>query len=430
LKILRKEEMLMADFTGSILEIEGRTATVMTDQCDFKIIKRSSGMFIGQQICFKKSDIYYLRKGYTKYLSIAASICVIVFSYFLYYQLYMPSRVFAYIDVDINPSVEFTVNKDNLVLAAKPLNEDAKTVLSDGKLDKLSVADAIEKLIKKCEEKGFIKSENDTEILVSGSTDSDRNKSRLDSVLSEIDSRIAHDNAKINTEVVNVNPQERALAVENNMSMGRYALFNKIKEEDNSITVEQAKSSKVSEIIDKARGKAHGKTGTDKKGAEPAVNKPEETKGTNTGSKDESVKNENIHGSAGAPTQNSEDKKPDNSDKYDDKKETDEKGKPKNNSENKGNGVKGDSRNTIGAAVTPTPSAGDGTQKDNSNGSKKNGSGNTIDTQEDNVNEDNHTDGQATEKKNSDTQNERGSPGKQSDKDNSNVHTEKNKNGK
>lgn len=422
----------MADFTGSILEIKGGTATVMTDQCDFKIIKRSSGMFVGQQVYFNKSDIYNSGKSYTKYLSIAASVCVIICSYFLYSQLYLPSRVYAYIDVDINPSVEFAVNKDNKVLAAKPLNEDAKSVLKNEKLEKLSITDAIEELIKECEKEGFIKSENSTDILVSGSTNGDKDKGRLDSILSEIDSKLERDNTSISAEYVKVNPQERTLALENNMSMGRYALFNKIKEEDSSITVEQAKSSKVSEIIEKAKGKTKDKKESDKKDIEPASNTPEETKDNNIGNKVETGKNENIHGSEGAPGLNSEDKKPINSEKNDDKKEIDEKGKPKNKNENKGNGVKSDSSNKIGAAVTPTPNAGDGTQKDKSDDSKKNNSSNTIDSQAGNGN-------QETEKSNSDIQKDKGNTDKQSDKDNSNVHIEKdnsqgnsnkNKNGK
>jgi len=394
----------MADFTGSILELKGSRATVLTDKCDFLVIKKSNGMFVGQQISFNKSDICTLRRRYSKYLAIAASICVIICSYFLYYQFYMPSKVFAYIDVDINPSVEFTVDKNQHVIEAKPLNGDAESLLKNQKFDKLPITEAVDKLIKECEKEGFIKPETGTEILVSGSTktDKDKDESQLSSILSDISSKVEQNNSKVAAECINVKPQERAEAVENNISMGRYALFNKIKADDSSITVEQAKSSGVSDIIEKAKGKSHLNKGTDsdKPETDSTSNKPEESKasegysdGQSNDKKDNNKKqNEDKSSSSGYSGQKNNDKQ-DYSDGTEPKKESGNgiKDKSGEKAEDK-DGQKSDSRSKFGAAATPTPKANDISEKDSAGESKKNNNNDVGDSREDVKDQTKHTD--------------------------------------
>lgn len=250
----------MADLIGSILELKGNQAIVMTDTCDFVSIQRQPAMFVGQQIKFRKSDMPVRKKTHLKYLTLAASMLVIFASYVLFQQFFIPSAVYAYIDVDINPSLEFAIDKNAQVLDIKPLNKDAQTILKDLKLIDLPVKQAIAAVVKESKQQGFIKPDKTSAVLISASIDAQRsNKSNesaekiLNNVLTDINNT-AFDlgNETIKPEVLKVTPESRSLAVQNKISMGRYALYDKIKQEDMNITIEEAKTAHVSEMLDKA----------------------------------------------------------------------------------------------------------------------------------------------------------------------------------
>jgi len=247
----------MADFKGSILELNGKKAIVMTDNCDFVTVKRQQDMAIGQERRFNNLDLYKAKKNYIKYMALAASVCLVLLSYFMFSQVYMPGTVFAYVDIDINPSIELTVNKNIQVIDAKPLNEDAKTLLEELKLKKLPLKQAVTEVINESEKLGYIKTDKGNAILVSSALAKEDNKGSdkekaLDSVLDDIDKvTVDFDNKKIETEVVKVTSENREEAVKNNISMGRYALYNKIKQDDEALTIDEAKVSRVYDMLEK-----------------------------------------------------------------------------------------------------------------------------------------------------------------------------------
>jgi len=291
----------MANFVGSILELKDNKATVMMDTCDFVIINRQPEMFVGQQICFQKSDLYSPKRNYVRYLALVASVFIIAFSYIFYNQFFIPSTVFAYIDVDINPSIEFAVDKNTQVVDIKPLNDDGETLLKNLKLIKLPVKQAIAEVVKESKQQGFIKPNIKSGVLVSASIDVDENykpneseRKVLDDILSDIgDITIDLGDEKIKPEVLQVTPKERSLAVKNEISMGRYDLYNKLKEEDTNITVEQAKHFRVSDMLDRTKEKGL----TDVKpenGNDNKLNMPEKNKNGDSSSSENNKRKSDI----------------------------------------------------------------------------------------------------------------------------------------
>lgn len=272
----------MADFKGSILELNGNKAIVMTDKCDFVTVKRQPDMAIGQERRFNNLDLYNVKKNYIKYIALVASVFVVVFSYFIYSQVYMPGTVFAFVDIDINPSIELTVDKNIQVIDTKPLNDDAKTLLNDLKLKKLSLKEAVAEVVTESEKLGYIKSDKDNAILVSASLAKGDNKGSveekaLNSTLDDINKEaVSVDNKKIETEVLKVSPESRSQAVKNNISMGRYTLYNQIKDEGEDLSLEEAKASRVYDMLEKVHEKDKkgnpNKTNEDIKQSEPDVN--------------------------------------------------------------------------------------------------------------------------------------------------------------
>lgn len=250
----------MANFTGSILELENDKAVVMTNACDFVKVKRKPGMFVGQQINFENKDLYVKKSSYMKYYALVASFVLLIFSYGLFSRFYLTSTVYAYFDVDINPSIELSVDKSMKVIEAKPLNDDANVLLKDLKLKKLPIKEAIEEIVKDSKKQGYIKDELQNAILVSASIDEKEVKSdvavkALDDTLTDIKQMsIEVANGKISPEVLKVSPENRNEAVEKNISMGRFVLYNELKDDVN-LTIEDAKESRVADMINKAHAK-------------------------------------------------------------------------------------------------------------------------------------------------------------------------------
>lgn len=309
----------MADYTGTIIELKDKRAAVFTDKCEFKEIKRRSGMFVGQQVSFSRADIFKAGSGYVRYLAVAASIFIVIASYFLYSQLFVPRTVYAYVDIDINPSIELTIDKDERVLAARALNDDAAKLLGNLKLKSLKVDEAVNEIITECRKEGFIKPEGNGTVLVSASESSDKNNSqeneKLDKILNDIDVKIKDVDSQVQTELIKVNPDDRALAAQNNLSMGRYVLYNEIKQDGANITVEQAKNSRVSEMISKAKNKEN-------KNDKSNVEKPRDNELTGDASDNKDKdKTGNDNNSTGDITNKGEDRK-DNGKSENDKEKT------------------------------------------------------------------------------------------------------------
>ncbi len=260
LKILRKAEEKMTEFKGSILELNDKHAIVMTENCDFISVKKQPDMFVGQQLKFRKSDMIKAAGSYMKFTALAAGLLVLILCSVLYFQLFSPNNVFAYIDLDINPSIEFSINKDSRVIAAKPLNTEAETLLESLKLADLPVKQAITHVIDSSEKLGYVSGNINNEVLVSASIaekkDNDKQNSAdeaLDSILSEISTiSIASETGSKTPEVMKVSPQVHKTASENNISMGRYELYEKMKKSNPDLTVENAKTAHVSDMLNSA----------------------------------------------------------------------------------------------------------------------------------------------------------------------------------
>lgn len=246
----------MNEYTGSILELKDKQAIIITDSCDFVIIQRQSQMFVGQQITFTKSELNKTNKKYLKYIALAASFFIISLCSIFYFQIFVSNTVFAYVDVDINPSVEFSIDKNAKVLDTKPLNTDAERLLKELELIDLPIKEAISQVVDTSKQLGYISTSKTNEILISASinensTQNSSDQNTYDNILTDIGNmkfKVGTD--ILNPQILEVTPDNRKLAIKNNLSMGRYILYSKIKEKNADITVERAKTDRISDMLD------------------------------------------------------------------------------------------------------------------------------------------------------------------------------------
>jgi hypothetical protein len=267
----------MNNKTGSILEFKGKKAIVMTCTCDFITIKRLPEMFIGQQIKLTKSDFYSKHSNYLKHVAVACML-VLILSSVLFFQIFRPETVFAYVDIDINPSLELVINKNSRVIDFEVLNNDAQTLVKNLKLKGIPLKNALRIIIEESGKQGFISPHKENAVLVAASIKptkdrkiSEVREKSLDELVSELSSEnINIGDINVKPELIKVSPGNRAEAIKNNISMGRYALFEKLSQINNDITLEKARNARVSDMLSSAgsQQKENSETGSDKKASQ------------------------------------------------------------------------------------------------------------------------------------------------------------------
>ena len=146
---------------GIVMESNGNSAIVMTISGEFvKVKKLTSEILIGQEITSRVA----INIPWFKYGSLAAAIMLITIMPFIYYKT--AYATVAYIDVDINPSLELAINKYNKVNSVIPLNNDAVLLIKNTSLNNIDVQEALSRVIDEAKKMGYIKdtSENTVEI--------------------------------------------------------------------------------------------------------------------------------------------------------------------------------------------------------------------------------------------------------------------------
>ena len=245
---------------ATVLEIYGRKAMVITNKCDFVLIKKRRGMFVGQQINLEKTKI--VRKDATSkrltfaVSSIAAMLVIGLAIHFFNLRMDLIGASYSFINVDINPEIEFYVGGNNKVLDAVALNNDAKKILKEVSFEDMSLNNAISVAVEESKELGFINEEEGLYIVISGSLNEKYEgfkkeeksiESKLKDLLSNVEGEISK-KAK-HYRVVKVSTNDRKEALENDISMGKHALYNEAIEKGINITLEQVKKKSIAEIL-------------------------------------------------------------------------------------------------------------------------------------------------------------------------------------
>lgn len=251
---------------GTVMEVYENEALVMTADINLIHVKRNPKMFLGQQICFTESDVIKPGARKLKYIltsGIAAVFMVTLIAiYFIQNISTSPQDIsYAFIDMDINPSIGFFIDDTNTVQEVLPLNSDAENLTKVLSLEDLPVKEAVKKVIDMSEETGILNADEDSVIMFSASlnpengdykTDKDHLDLKLNQLLaslSVIDS--SKTNRPFTIKVVKVEPEVKKQALENNLSSGRQFIFQKAQTEGINLTLDEAKLDSLTSLIKK-----------------------------------------------------------------------------------------------------------------------------------------------------------------------------------
>lgn len=145
------------------------------------------------------------------------------------------SRIDALIMLDVNPSIELTVNRNDRIIDVETRNEDAVTVLDNMDLKNIPVDVAINALVGSMLKHGYIQ-ENANSILLSVESANEEKSAALQRELTQsISQQLNMVNGAVISQNLTSDDELQALAAEHQISYGKAALVQKILNENSHL---------------------------------------------------------------------------------------------------------------------------------------------------------------------------------------------------
>lgn len=287
-----------------VLEIRKNEAAVLCK--DGQIVKiRRSGLTVGDsieisdaEICPDRKVVFY--KKLRQYGSVAAAAALLLG--FGGSHVYNTAIACSYVSLDINPSIEYTLNRQDCVLDVTAVNEDAQEIVEQLKeqgIKKEPLADAISMTADLLQENGYITEDETDYILINVSSDSDKKSKSLKKEAQSVFDKLNTENEdNIHLTMTESTVSERKEARELGISAGEYKEIKAIGDED----VSKYKDMKVKDLLENSGELPI--SSSDSKQAETSQKEPK----SNSDSKSEK-KNENSGQSNGSRTSANDDQK-------------------------------------------------------------------------------------------------------------------------
>lgn len=231
----------MAEFNGRQLNRQQIEACLKSAVCDLtpNVLER-----IDLSTPQKKEEtarvVFAIRRRVIGVLT-AACLCMIALAGGTY--TYQNGRVDSVIGIDVNPSVELTVNRKNKILAAEALNDDAESIMKDMDLKGVDLNVAVNAVIGSMVTHGYL-DDLDNAILVTVSNDSIKKASSLRSeVVSDIQNTLEEKQLKavVYDQQVIEEDEVKQLAGEYKISYGKAYFLKELIAQNSSLTIEDMK---------------------------------------------------------------------------------------------------------------------------------------------------------------------------------------------
>ncbi|PAE25265.1 MULTISPECIES: anti-sigma factor domain-containing protein [Bacillaceae] len=242
--------------TGIIMEINERFLTLLTPEGEFlRARKQDQAYAIGQEIVFfpielkngklsRPLSIFRLSRG--KGIMAAAFAMILAIVSFL--PFLQNDEVYAYMSIDVNPSIELGVNQEYQVVELIPYNEEGKLIIQNIKnWKKNSIHEVADKILLQIKKQGYFK-ENKEVVIAAVYTE--QNKEADERIQKELaDIKKAAQKEQLEVTLLEASEEEREAAIDKGLSPGLY--------KENKIKAGSA-DKKVSEPVNKEKqsGKA------------------------------------------------------------------------------------------------------------------------------------------------------------------------------
>ena len=212
-----------------VMEKKKRICAVL---CDDGCFRKIAGNFdVGQEIsviadspttCHIRGKKNRHQSMYRIFLPYAAAALIIIAAGLSY--MYETALAYSYVTVDVNPSIEYTLNRLNRVINVTALNDDATSIVENlnGSIKNKSLSDALSETVAVLQENNYLLGD-DASILIDVVPGSERSYSDLSGDISE-----TFDDSNISLCLLESDIASRQEAIDSGMSTGRFEAMKQI----------------------------------------------------------------------------------------------------------------------------------------------------------------------------------------------------------
>ncbi|MCX7614685.1 MAG: hypothetical protein N2Z65_02900 [Clostridiales bacterium] len=213
-----------------IAEIRGKyVAALSEDGCVRQLINRNYA--VGQVIEIKPNLTFY-KKFTARAVCAAAAVALVSASAWAYYTPY------SYVSLDVNPSVEYSINRFGVVLSCKAVNDNGEKILDGLDLTGKDINSAVKETVQGLVDDGYLTKDETGGIVITTSSDNEEKSEKLADELEGSAENIAEKNdlnVEIDAERVGRNRVEEAKKL--GVTPGKLNLVQKLQESASGVEI-------------------------------------------------------------------------------------------------------------------------------------------------------------------------------------------------
>ena len=231
---------------GVIVEIRNDYAAILSDNGSIIKIKNNNYQ-IGEEIQMKNTTKKSKKKIYALATSVACAILMVGTGVYAY------TTPYSYVSLDVNPSIEYEVNRFNRVIDVTAVNDDGAEIINNLDLENKTIDEAIEDTITEINEQGYF-GEDETGGVVIATSNDDTDKAtelakELEKTAQEV---ITEDDITAEIEVLSVGRERVLEAKKLGVTPGKLNLVEKLQKSvanPEDISIEEWLNKPVKEIM-------------------------------------------------------------------------------------------------------------------------------------------------------------------------------------
>ncbi len=243
-----------------IVGVQGRYAAVLTE--DGRVTRvRNRGYAVGQTVePDNLSAISPLKKAAGWTAAAAAAIAVCSGGAYLYVSPY------AYVSLDVNPSVEYVLNRFDRVLQVTAVNEDGSQILEGARLTNKPIDDAVRETLDRIASSGYFEETKPNGLVIAASCQDEKASEKLALRLEQrAQEETGSLNAKVEVAAVTVSQERYEEAKNLGVTPGKLDLVEQLKssvEDPDSVDTQAWLSQPVVEIMNEIKASQEGQPQT------------------------------------------------------------------------------------------------------------------------------------------------------------------------
>lgn len=238
-----------------IVDVSKRHLIVLAEGGEFKKVKNTNAAYaVGQEITLplvheKKSSIFSILVNWKTGTAVALAI------FLLFFQVLSPlsqQEAYAYVGMDMDPSLELKIDEDMKVLEIAAFNQQGHNVLDHlPDWEKKDIAYVTSLIFETCEDLGYLKTQEEVLITTTLSEEIPEDMEKeMKQRVNEVMTNTAKKKSVEMTTIV-MSSKEREQSKKMNMSPGHYAIYTAAKKSGIKITKNEISGQTIEEISEK-----------------------------------------------------------------------------------------------------------------------------------------------------------------------------------